>query len=130
VAVTIRCRRRGLCRASAAARVFAEFVAEAVERMIVRAEIHIPHALLAIEARIAGLGSLGLGALDAVYEVAGDRFFRENLEIPVDRHPEVGEHLVEAKLFGLCLQHRTLVRMSRPAGEEHDQHGDSECGEE
>jgi len=98
--------------------------------MIVRAEIHVPHALLAIEARIAGLGSLCVGTLDAVYEVAGNRFFRENLEIPVDRHTEVGEHLIEAKSFGLRLQHRTRVRMSRPAGEEHDQHGDGECGKE
>ena len=89
--------------ASAAVRVFAELVAETVEQLIIRAEIHVPHALLAIEAHIAGLGPLGLGTFDAVYEVAGDRLCREYLEIPVDRHPDVGKHLIEAKPFGLGL---------------------------
>ena len=77
--------------------------------MIIGAEIHAPHALFTIETRIADLDPLGLGALHAIQEVAGNRLFRKDLEISVHRYPEVGEHLVESKAFGLRLKHWAVV---------------------
>ena len=92
-----------MAHASAAFGIVPEFITETGERVIIGAEIHVPHPLLAVEARIAGLDPLGVGALDAIYHVGGNRLFREYLEVSLDWHTEVGEHLIEAKLLGLRL---------------------------